>query len=704
MSPPVRAVWRYLERFSFEAKIYLGIGVLLCAVGLASIILASAIAGEALTKEAKRRGESLAQSLAARSVDPILAVDLLRLKNMVDETAGNDTDIVYAFIIDQQGRVITHSFQGGFPVDLLAVNALPPDRARAVRLLNTGSERVYDFAASVSLGGSRLGVVRVGLSQTTIMDARRELALAIVVAVGLVAVLAVGLGSIFARTVSRRLGILRESAEEIIRGNLDVLAGPFLARECWEIMNCKRTDCPAYGDRQRRCWHLAGTLCESCNGDVFPKKLDNCAACKVFLENRGDEIQDLAEAFDVMAVSLKDHIQRLSATRENLARQQQLLGTIFDVTPDLVSLQDEKGAYRAINKAFRRYFNLREEDVVGTVDPAIFSIQSPAENVAERDDALQHGRTVSKEIMVAHEATRRWFHVVKVPVQDKDGRIIGLLTTARDISALKNYQDQLIQSQKMEDLGRLAGGVAHEINTPLGIILGYAQMLLEDLPQGQAREDIAIIERQTKVCKKIVADLLGFSRQSANIIREMDLNESIEEVVSLVRIIFRQERVEIETDLDPTIPAIWGDKEKLKSVWLNLVNNAFDSIGQDGTISIRSKLCKHRRRVVLFFADTGTGISQENLKKIFDPFFTTKQVGKGTGLGLSISFGVIKDHRGRISAASPAPVEYLGQGAESHKQPGPGTVFIIELPLTRDMGLPDEECEETRAARGEKAG
>jgi len=703
MNPHVRNAWRFLERFSLEAKIYLGIGVLLCSVGLASIILASAIAGEALTKEAERRGESMAQSLAARSVDPMLAVDLLRLKNMVDETADSDNDILYSFIIDQQGRVIAHSFQGGFPIALLDANKLPERRARSLRLLDTGEGRVYDFAAAVTLGGNRLGVVRVGLSQTTIQNARRELAMAIVVAVGLVAVLAVGLGSIFARTVSRRLGILRESAEEIIRGNLDVLAGPFLARECWEIQNCNRTDCPAYGDRQRRCWHLTGTQCESCNDDDFPSKLDNCAKCPVFLENRGDEIQDLAEAFDVMAVSLKDHIRRLSDTREDLARQKQLLSTIFDVTPDLVSLQDEKGAYRAVNKAFRRYFSLREEEVAGTVDPSIFSIQTPEENVTERDEVLKQGRTVSKEIMVAHENAQRWFHVVKVPVQDSDGRVIGLLTTARDISALKNYQDQLIQSQKMEDLGRLAGGVAHEINTPLGIILGYAQMLLEDLPQGQPKEDIAIIERQTKVCKKIVADLLGFSRQSANVIREMDLNESIEEVVSLVRTIFRQERVEVETDLDPTIPPIWGDREKLKSVWLNLVNNAFDSIGQDGTIFIRSKLCTHRRRVVLFFADTGSGISQENLKKIFDPFFTTKQVGKGTGLGLSISFGVIKDHRGRISAVSPAPVEHLGQGAENAKQPGPGTVFVIELPLTRDEGLPDEECEETRAVRGGQA-
>ncbi|EPR32280.1 multi-sensor signal transduction histidine kinase [Alkalidesulfovibrio alkalitolerans DSM 16529] len=707
MKNPAIALRHALERLPFAAKMYLVIGSLLAATGLAAMLLTTAIAGEALTDEAKRRAESLAMSLAARSVDPLLAVDFLRLKNMVDETVNTGADIIYAFVIDPQDQVMAHSFSGGFPIELLRIN-LPPDpaapmepgaRRTSARLLDTGTELIYDFAAPVSLGGNLLGVARVGLSQTSVQAARRELALAIVVAVGLVAVLAVGLGSLFARTVTRRIAVLRESAEEIMHGNLDVHAGPRLAEACWEIMDCDRTDCPAYGDRSRRCWHLAGTLCENCGEAEFPAKLDSCLDCRVYRQNRGDEIQDLAEAFDVMAVSLRDHIRELKSAQTDLARQQQLLRTIFDVTPDLVSLQDEKGAYRAVNKAFRRYFGCRDQDVIGRADPALFAIQGAEVNAAEDASLLETGRPVSKEIMVDHETSKRWFHVVKVPVTDSGGRIIGLLMTARDISALKNYQDQLIQSQKMEDLGRLAGGVAHEINTPLGIILGYAQMLLEDLPEGsQPREDVAIIEKQTKVCKKIVADLLGFSRQSANVIREMDLNESIEEVVSLVRTIFRQERVEIETDLDPTIPPIWGDKEKLKSVWLNLVNNAFDSIGQDGAIFIRSKLCRHRRRVVLFFADTGAGISQENLKKIFDPFFTTKQVGKGTGLGLSISFGVIKDHQGRISAVSPAPVEYLGNGPSEHTKPGPGTVFVIELPLSRE-GLPDEECEETASMR-----
>jgi signal transduction histidine kinase len=180
----------------------------------------------------------------------------------------------------------------------------------------------------------------------------------------------------------------------------------------------------------------------------------------------------------------------------------------------------------------------------------------------------------------------------------------------------------------------------------------------------------------------------------------MDLNASIEEVVSVVEHIFRQERVFVEKDLDPTIPPIIGDKEKLKQVWINLLNNAFDAIGQDGRILVATKLCSHRKRVVVSISDNGKGIRQEDLNRIFDPFFTTKPVGEGTGLGLSVTFGIISDHNGRISAISPAPVEYLPSKGDTKQSgpPGPGTVFFIELPLTKE-GLPDEECPEIAAVK-----
>ncbi len=134
-------------------------------------------------------------------------------------------------------------------------------------------------------------------------------------------------------------------------------------------------------------------------------------------------------------------------------------------------------------------------------DFAIFSSTQADLNYHEDKQILLTGAPLSKEIQVQKGKQSRWFHILKVPVKDGD-KIVGLLLTARDITMLKKYQEQLLASQKMEHLGRLAGGVAHEINTPLGIILGYTQLLLEDVDKEEWKEDLKIIEKQTKICKK----------------------------------------------------------------------------------------------------------------------------------------------------------------------------------------------------------
>jgi two-component system, NtrC family, sensor kinase len=148
-------------------------------------------------------------------------------------------------------------------------------------------------------------------------------------------------------------------------------------------------------------------------------------------------------------------------------------------------------------------------------------------------------------------------------------------------------------------------------------------------------------------------------------------------------------------DLDSQIPPVSGDKERLKQVWMNLFNNAADAVGTDGCIFIRSKLCAHRRRLLVFVADTGIGIEEEDLSRIFEPFFTTKPVDKGTGLGLSVIFGIIKDHGGHISALSPVPVEYRNIFPPCDGQVGPGAIFFVELPLEGN-NLPPDECIEIK--------
>jgi PAS domain S-box-containing protein len=676
---------RFLTRLSFRSKIILGITAVVLVFGLLSAIFVSRIATQAMLGEIKKRGLSLGLSLSGRAADPLLALDFLRLKNMVDELKESSDDISYVFVQDKHGQILSHTFKGGFPIELKDANRVPLGSPQQIQLLDVrgkqGEERVYDFAIPVTLSNERLGTVRVGLSQVKAQAAVRRLLFIIFCISAGAGLMAVVLGTLFAGTVTRRLDKLRVSAEDIVKGNLDLQTGPQLKRNCWDIKDCQQPQCPAYGDTRRRCWYLVGTMCPECAAGGFEQKFEACRECPVYQEIRGDEIQSLAEAFDFMALNLDTYITDLKEAERTLTRQQQLLKTILDVTPDLVSLQDEHLTYRAVNPAFCQFFGLKEQDILGKSDAQIFP-QVAASHQAEDLQIIKTGLPLSKELLLSRNHRRYWLHMVKVPVYLED-RIAGLLLTVRDISELKQYQEKLLQSVKMEQLGKLAGGMAHEINTPLCIILGYAQMLLEDVPAGtQSFEYLGIIEKQAQICRRIVADLLSFSRNLESKMEEMDLNQSIEEVLHLVRHTFKQSWVDVVTAFDPDLPRITGDKEKLKQVWINLLNNAFDSIGQDGTIWIKTSICPQGKRVLVTVADSGSGIEAEDLKRVFEPFFTTKAPGAGTGLGLSVSFGIIQDHHGTISAVSPSPPAFRGEAGPGKRVPGPGSVFLVELPLS----------------------
>ncbi len=691
---------RFLTRLSFRSKIILGITAVVLVFGLLSAIFVSRIATQSMLGEIKKRGLSLSFSLAARTADPLLALDFLRLKNMVDELKESSDDIIYVFVQDKHGQILSHTFKNGFPLELKDANNVPPGAPQQVQLLDIKGdqaddedvERVYDFAVPVTISNERLGIVHVGLSQVKAQAAVRQLLFTIFSISAGAGLMAVVLGTLFAGTVTRRLNVLRQSAEDIVRGNLDLQTGPQLKLNCWDIKDCRQPQCPAYNETRRRCWYLVGTMCPECAAAGFEQKIEACRDCSVYQELRGDEIQSLAEAFDFMALNLNTYINNLKEAERTLTRQQQLLKTILDVTPDLVSLQDENLIYRAVNPAFCQFFGLKEQDILGKSDAQVFP-QVAVRHREEDMEIFKTGTPMSKELLITRNHRRSWLHIVKVPVYDED-RIAGLLQTVRDISEIKQYQEKLLQTVKMEQLGHLAGGMAHEINTPLCIILGYTQMLLEDVPAGtEGFEYLGIIEKQAQICRRIVADLLSFSRNIESKMEEMDLNQSIEEVLHLVRHTFKQNWIDIVTDFAPDLPHLTGDKDKLKQVWINLLNNAFDAIGQDGTIWVKTSMCPQGRRVLVTVADSGSGIEAEDLKRVFEPFFTTKPPGAGTGLGLSVSFGIIQDHHGTISALSPPPPAFRGEVGPGERLPGPGSVFLVELPVSPEESDVDS-CED----------
>jgi signal transduction histidine kinase/CheY-like chemotaxis protein len=228
---------------------------------------------------------------------------------------------------------------------------------------------------------------------------------------------------------------------------------------------------------------------------------------------------------------------------------------------------------------------------------------------------------------------------------------------------LKTHQQQLSQSAKLAALGKLVSDMAHEVNNPLMIISGSAQLcMMEGIPEAEVKNHLKIIFNECKKSKDIIQRLLKFSRPSRGILKEKDINSSIESIVSIIEHQFGIEGVTIKRTYAPGLPLIMIDDEQLQEVFMNLLNNAKDAMSGGGEISVNTSVAGEA--IKIDFSDKGCGMPEEVIKHIFEPFFTTKE--KGNGLGLSVCYGIIKAHNGELVFDS---------------KPGQGTTVSIFLPI-----------------------
>jgi two-component system NtrC family sensor kinase len=234
---------------------------------------------------------------------------------------------------------------------------------------------------------------------------------------------------------------------------------------------------------------------------------------------------------------------------------------------------------------------------------------------------------------------------------------------------LTQSQEAMVQQEKMVGVGQLAAGIAHELNTPLGTIIGYAQMLREDLAQQPAMSgsllDVDEIIGQAGRCRDLVKNLLNFSRRSSTEKINTDINDIVLKILSLIEHDFAMKGVTVHMDLEAKIPAASVNENEIAQVILNLANNAADSMPSGGELRVLSHYEEHTGRICLTVSDTGSGIGESDRTRVFEPFFTTKEVGKGTGLGLSICYKIIENHLGSIEFDSAV---------------GKGTTFRVYLP------------------------
>jgi two-component system NtrC family sensor kinase len=239
---------------------------------------------------------------------------------------------------------------------------------------------------------------------------------------------------------------------------------------------------------------------------------------------------------------------------------------------------------------------------------------------------------------------------------------------------LKKIQVKLMQSEKLASLGRLASGVAHEINSPLTGILTFAHLLMRKLKDNpELKKELELIVRETTRVSTIVRGLLDFARESKPQKRPCNINELILHILSLVERQSVFQNIRIMKILNEQIPMILLDANQIQQVFMNILFNAADAMPAGGSLNIATTLAPGESFIQVKFTDTGCGIPEKNLDRIFDPFFTTKAGTKGTGLGLAVSYGIIDRHRGQIEVQS---------------EEGKGTTFTIKLPLQASEEVP----------------
>jgi len=263
--------------------------------------------------------------------------------------------------------------------------------------------------------------------------------------------------------------------------------------------------------------------------------------------------------------------------------------------------------------------------------------------------------TMAKQLEAEKRELEDWANTLEKKVEER-------------AEEMKKIHSQLFRSEKLASLGKLAAGVAHEINNPLTGILTNSSLLLEDLDKDDPhREDVEVMVKETIRCREIVKRLLDFARQTKPQKRLASINTLIENIILLVRNQASFRNITIDKELGENIPEVLADPDQIQQVFVNIILNAAEAMARGGRLAIQSKVSADRRIIIVSFADTGPGIPESARERIFDPFYTTKE--HGTGLGLSISYGIIEQHGGTIGVESVV---------------GKGSTFTIQLPIVTD--------------------
>ena len=360
---------------------------------------------------------------------------------------------------------------------------------------------------------------------------------------------------------------------------------------------------------------------------------------------------------------------------EALERSEARYSRLVESASDAIFTVDADGRFTSVNPALVKSIGVEREELLGTpfIDVIDSRDREPMTEMFRATLAGQRQRGNFRYRGAAGDA--RSGGAITAPIHEH-GRVVGVLAVVRDVTDENRLTEQLLQQEKLAAIGQLVSGVAHELNNPLAGVMAFSQLLLgtpEATPQ--VRSALETIHAESKRAAKIISNLLTFARQHPPERSSANLNQLLMATLELRRYALRVQQIDVQLELDDSLPNTWADGFQLQQTFLNLLANAEQAL--DGWNGPRRILLRTERKgamLVVTIADTGPGVPPENADRIFNPFYTTKPVGQGTGLGLSISHGIMREHAGRISLHTPE---------------GGGAAFVIELPITEPVESAD---------------
>lgn len=652
-------------------------------LGLATTLIVHAVLEKTLTKELKERGTVITRDLAANSIEAVLTEDIVVLRRLISNAKEVEEGIAYIYIVNSEGKIMVHSFDGGFPLGLLEYAGHDGDL-----LLDTEEGFIRDISVPVLKG--KAGRIHVGISESLIRAKITETTNTMILLTLLAGAFGMLLAYLAGDLITRPIYTLTKGVEEIGKGRLD-----------------SRIDVESSDE--------IGVLAQT-----FNKMAQE-------LRNSMGEIKDYSTTLEQKVEEKTRELLLLQGINNMLNTGASLQEILNAITKGITSvfnydscavhlLNEEKNAlvcksYYMDSKLVRRAEKLTGMSPFNYVthlhrdNPLIHVVENREPLITNDIVALIRSHTTDSRLRtlakpVAKVLKTKWGIGAPLLAGDKVVGVIGvgsrtMLTTedaerlanfaaqvglavekARLERELKAYSEQLeqkieektkqlIQSEKLASLGQLAAGVAHEINNPLTNIILDAEALQRRKEDEAAGKRAAEIITQAEVVKRIVRNLLEFSRQVEPQMQEIYAHDLVDKTLSILS--HQLKNIHVVRNIGEA--RLRGDFNQLQQVLLNIILNAIHAMPRGGTLVIDVKPVDGS--VEIRVKDSGFGISEENLSRIFDPFFTTKKLGEGTGLGLSIAMGIVQRHKGDIRVES---------------RVGKGSTFIIRLPASGDHG------------------